>query len=187
VAKPATKVIQTTTKDASHKHIDPRTGELQEGPSKMGSAYDSKQYVSNDNEPHSNDNRAVIRSSNGQTKSVLLQSIDSFSISTNDSNDSSGRSIETHNKLNQNPSNQSGSSGARSLQSTFHSIATVLIPETVKPNGSPKYYKRSQTTPSITNKFSLPTVKKLSANNISYNMAKPMKDTAYDQIKRDTT
>jgi hypothetical protein len=154
----------------------------------MGSAYNSKQYASDDDEPHSNGNRAIIKSSNGQTDSVLLQSIDSFSISTNDSNDSSGRSIETHNKLNQHPSIQSSSSGARSLQSTFHSIATVLIPDTVKPNSSPKYYKRSQTTPGITNKLIQQNNKKLTTNSVSYsNESKSMKDTAYDRIKKDTT
>jgi hypothetical protein len=161
------------------------------------STISSLRYENESNETHSNGNRAIVQRNEvllAAPPQVLvnkdnhlepvekLQSTDSFS--TNDSNSSSKTSPTSSTQNNK--TNNSSNRTLYGLQSTLHSIATVLVPETAKPNGSPKYYKRSQTTPNPTkpNKNSHTiTNKQNSTGYVNLLGEVSMKDTPYDRVK----
>ncbi|XP_055527510.1 serine/threonine-protein kinase meng-po [Wyeomyia smithii] len=113
----AEKKINTTVKDASQKHIDPRTGDIQLSPSEMGSApVNQMEKLKND---RNNNQKATNKAQ-----------------ASNGSNFNSTRFYDTTVPINPLTSS-SGVPMAQSLMKAFNSIAAVTVPEVNGRNNGP--------------------------------------------------
>lgn len=115
--KLARKKIVTTVKDASNKHINPRTGEIQHGPSEMfhqGVNNNSQASMVEYRRENGNDSDCVMRRT---TKLVDV---------------GSQTSNESQKQLEASVLNQTvGKSTSHGLISAFNSFATISVPESV--------------------------------------------------------
>lgn len=128
------KQIKTTLKDASNKHINPRTGQIQHGPSEMG--------------PHASENAQNVANGNGNvpSKSVKLKDVGSQTSSESQKQSQTPERAGSYDKptivtTNAPASNVQGTqtnlirrnSTSHGLMSAFNSLASISIPESSQP------------------------------------------------------
>lgn len=125
--KDAHKQIVTTVKDAANKHRDPRTGEIQQGPSEMGiPAADN--HITNGSHAH----KLVDIGSQTSTDSQKMTN-GQMDNSQNQYHDLANKSSFTHHpRLSANRRQNSAPeplATSRGLMAAFNSVATITVPE----------------------------------------------------------
>lgn len=115
------KQIVTTVKDAANKHRDPRTGEIQQGPSEMGTHSCNKQYT--------NGHKLVDAGSQTTIEAPRLME----DANEHMNNRTPSAAPMTHPRLSANRRQNSAPeplSTSRGLIAAFNSVATITMPET---------------------------------------------------------
>lgn len=148
----ARKQIKTTLKDASNKHINPRTGQIQHGPSEMGpdagqESYDVDERIQNGNE---NGPIAMPRSvklvdvgsqtSNEPQKHLLQSSERANSLEMPTIVTTSSPTTSTTNLVRRNSTSQG-------LMAAFHSLASISVPDSHQTQTMPLAQPEAQPRP----------------------------------------
>lgn len=137
----ARKQIKTTLKDASNKHINPRTGQIQHGPSEMGPSGGQESNAVDERIQNGNENGPVAMS-----RSVKL--VDVGSQTSNESQKQSqtperANSLEmptivtTHSPSASQTNLMRRNSTSHGLMSAFHSLASISVPESQQTQTEP--------------------------------------------------
>lgn len=132
----AEKIIHSTVKDASKKHIDPRTGEIQQGPSAMGSVFVENNNLQqngrhSDPDIHNYPQQSTQASRYTDSQNIVEARL-GFSISPAEPvlKGQKDKSSSTGN-LNGSRRQKAYKSTSTGLISAFNSVATITVPETV--------------------------------------------------------
>lgn len=129
------KQIVTTVKDAANKHRDPRTGEIQQGPSEMGARAADKQ-MSNDTHAYklvdvgSQTSSEMQKRNDGPEDNSHIHYNESTAIQANASSFAQNR-LSTNRRQNSAPEPLVTSRG---LMAAFNSLATITVPESSHSN-----------------------------------------------------
>lgn len=163
--------IVSTVKDASNKHIDPRTGQIQEGPSEMGDAF-GRQQNGNYSPPS--------QSSFDEMEEDMVSARLNIPVKTNDHNSHSNNHNNQNSLNNNNNSNNSTGSGNNQYSNNYPMNKSQSA-SAIKSNGNGM--SATAGVLSAFNSLAVISVPEINHNNSwSSNNNRPIKDSGYGSI-----